>query len=346
MKNKKVLITGGSGFFGNELNNFLITKYQDIINFDIVKPEFKKTNTTFIHGNILNFNEILEATKKVDTIFHNVANLPLSTNKSNYHSLNVQGTENILKAALQNKVRKIIYTSTGAVFGIPKTNPVLNTDSPKPREEYGFTKYLGEKVCQNFIKRGLSITIIRPNTILGTGRLGTLSLLYNWISEGYNIPVFSGGRNIYQFTHAKDLSRLCYLASLKKDSEIYNCGSKDNDNMFKVMTELCEFAGTKSKVKSIPMWPAIFLMNLFSFLRLSPLQSYHSLMYGRSLYFDMQKNKDQLDWRPEYSNFEMLKESYIWFLKEKDKNANLVKYNQPHQSMINEGILRFLKKIF
>lgn len=343
---KKLMVTGGSGFFGTELINYLLEKGNAVLNFDIEKPDIIDLGTQYIKGDILNYGEILKASKDVDTIFHNVANLPLAENKNKYHSLNVLGTTNVLKAALENNIRKVIYTSTGAVFGVPEKNPVFAEDIPKPKEEYGLTKYLGEKVCQEFVKKGLSVTIVRPNTILGIGRLGTLSLLFKWISEGYNIPVFSGGKNIYQFTHSRDLSRLCYLASMEDKAEIYNCGAKDEATMLKIMEQLCAFSSTKSRVKSVPFWPAVFMMNFFSFIGLSPLGSYHSLMYGRSLYFDMKKNKINLGWEPEYTNYQMFEQSYASFIEEKDRGMLDKKSKYDHHSVVKEGILGIIKKVF
>ena len=344
-KYKTVMVTGGSGYFGTILINYLLKKKVLIKNFDISKPEETNPNVKYLKGDILNYNDINNSLKNVDTIFHNVANLPLAKDKEKYNSINVDGTKNMLEAALNNNVRKVIYTSTGAVFGIPKSNPVKDTDIPKPQEEYGLTKYIGEKVCKEYIKKGISITIIRPNTILGIGRLGTLSLLFKWIDEGYNIPVFSGGGNRYQFTHAEDLSRLCYYSSLEDESQIYNCAAKDNLTMIEIMTELCEFAKTNSKIRSVPMWPAILLMNILNFFKLSPLVSYHSLMYGRSIYFDMTKNKERLNWEPKYTNAEMMIQSYKWYISNKNKLLSNKKNDYDHQAIVKEGFLKYLKKL-
>ena len=345
MKKKKIaLVTGGSGFFGTILIRFLLKKRIKIINFDKTIPDQIPKGVKFIKGNILNSKDISNAAKNVDIIFHNVANLPLAENKNRYGSINVDGTRNMLEAALKNKVKKVIYTSTGAVFGIPKINPISSNQKPVPKEEYGLTKLLGEKECLDFVKKGVSVTIIRPNTILGVGRLGTLSLLFKWVDEGYNIPVFDGGKNIYQFTHALDLSELSYRASLEKKSEIYNCGAKDRTSMKDVMLNLCKFAKTQSKVKSVPMWPAIIGMNLLSYLNLSPLGAYHSLMYGRSIFFNMSKNKRRLNWRPKYSNKDMIIEGYKWYLKNKI-GTNYNKKNYEHQGFVDEGFLKYFKKI-
>ena len=101
--------------------------------------------------------------------------------------------------------------------------------------------------------------------------------------------------NDYQFVHADDLAELCRLAGEQQGSTTYHCGAKEFDSMRAVLTHLCAVAKTGSRVKSVPMAPAIFAMKLTSLLGLSPLGAYHSLMYGRSMYFDISKAEKELE---------------------------------------------------
>src|SRR6185295_12255980 len=73
----------------------------------------------------------------------------------------------------------------------------------------GRAKLEGEALCANYARLGLEVTIIRPRTIMRHGRLGIFQILFEWIREGYNVPVFDGGSNIYQFVHADDLAEAC-----------------------------------------------------------------------------------------------------------------------------------------
>ena len=86
----------------------------------------------------------------------------------------------------------------------------------------------------------------------------------------------------------------------------------------KTLESLCDYAGTGSKVFSLPMRPIEFAMNITSALRLSPLSPYHSLMYGRSLYFDINKAKLELGFTPKRTTNEMFRESYDWFINNLD----------------------------
>ena len=107
-----------------------------------------------------------------------------ASDKDLFKSVNYEGTSNLLRSAYERKISKIVYTSSSAVFGIPLTNPVTENTIPRPREEYGKAKYDGELVCKEYIEKGLDITIVRPRTILGHGRLGIFSILFDLVKEG------------------------------------------------------------------------------------------------------------------------------------------------------------------
>src|SRR6185369_4256835 len=175
-----------------------------------------------------------------------------------------QGTRNLLKSALAAKVRKVIYVSSSAIFGAPEKNPVNEDTPPNPGEAYGRAKLEAEGLCAEFIRQGLDVSIIRPRTIMGHGRLGIFQILFEWLRQGYNVPVMGSGDNLYQFVHADDLADACLLAAGRPGSTIYNCGTPRFGSMRQVLENLCAYAQTSSRVKSVPMTPAVWAMNLTS----------------------------------------------------------------------------------
>ena len=330
---KRILITGGAGYFGSVLVQKLIERGHDCRVFDIANEDQVVTDATYIHGDIRNIDAIRKACEGVDIIHHNVAQVPLAKDKDLFRSVNIGGTENLLQAALEANVKKVIYTSSSAVYGVPSQNPVFETHIPKPGEAYGAAKLEGETLCKNFIKKGLDISIIRPRTIIGHGRLGIFQILFEWIAEGRNVPVLGKGDNLYQFVHADDLAECCILAGERKGSEIYNCGATDFGSMRETLENLCQHAGTGSKVVSLPFRLAVHGMNISSALGLSPLGAYHSLMYGRSMYFDTTKAETELKWQPTFSNSEMFKGAYDWYLENRESvHKNLTSYS-PHKEL-------------
>ena len=108
-------------------------------------------------------------------------------------------------------VGKVVHTSSSAVFGVPASNPVLPTTVPSPVEAYGRAKLAAEWACLDAASKGLDVTIVRPRTILGHGRLGIFGILFDWVADGADVFVLGDGDNRYQFVHADDLADVCLL---------------------------------------------------------------------------------------------------------------------------------------
>lgn len=338
------LITGGSGYFGSLLRDRLLAGGHDVRVFDLADANDRQQEVGFVQGDIRDAARVAEALAGCDVVYHCVAQVPLAKDRHLFHSVNVGGTENLLRAALAAKVRKVICVSSSAVFGVPKTNPVTEDTPPKPGEAYGRAKLEGEQLCHAYARRGLDVTILRPRTILGHGRLGIFQILFEWIREGRNVPVLGRGHNVYQFVHADDLAEACILAAARPGSTVYHCGAARFGTMRDTLESLCAHARTGSRVRSVPMLPAVVFMRLTSVLGLSPLGPYHALMYGRSLWFDIAKAQRELGWQPRFSNAEMFAQTYDWYLANRDK-VLATSGASHHRSAVKQGVLALVKHL-
>ena len=339
-----VLVTGGAGYFGTVLRRRLLERGATVRTFDLAAPDDLAPGEELVQGDIRDPQAIARACAGIEIVHHNVAQVPLARDRRQFESVNVQGTENLLRAARMAGVRKIVYTSSSAVFGAPRSNPVTEDTPPRPAEAYGRAKYEGERRCRAYAATGLDITIVRPRTILGHGRLGIFQILFEWVRGGSNLPVLGRGDNRYQFVHADDLAAACILAGERAGSALYHCGAERFGTLREMLEALCRHAGTGSRVKSVPMLPAVLAMKLTSALGLSPLGPYHALMYGRSMYFDLGRITRELGWRPRYSNDEMLIESYEWYLANRERvlattGASL------HRSPVRQGALALVRRL-
>ena len=341
----KILVTGGSGYFGSLLIDKLLEKGFDVGSLDIKIPNTLPNGVMFHEIDIRDMDSLKKCLWNYDLIFHNVAQVPLTKSNRLFWEINVEGTKNICEASINSNVKKIVYTSSSAIYGVPKNNPVDENTIPTPGEAYGRAKLEAEKICANYSKHGLNVAIIRPRTILGHGRLGVFSILFKWVSEGGNIPVLDNGDNIYQFVHADDLADACILASENNQVlSYYNIGASEYSTMREALENLCKYAATGSRVYSLPLRPIEILMNITSMMRLIPLGPYHSLMYGRSLYFNINKAKKELGFFPKYNTSEMLCESYDWFL---NNQQSIIKDNKGsiHRKPVKEALLKVLRWI-
>ncbi len=340
----RALVTGGSGFFGSLLIERLAEGNVHIRNFDLMPAEDHPANVEYFRGDIRDANAVRAACESVDTIFHCVAQQPLSRDPALMRAVNVGGTRNLLAVALDAKVQKVIFLSSTSIFGIPDELPIRRTTPAKPVEAYGRTKAAAEDICRAFVAQGLDVTRIRPRTILGHGRLGIFQMLFEWIREGSNVPVLGTGDAQFQFIHARDLADAAILAARRSGPQVYNIGTDRFGTTREALEALCKHAGTGAKVKSVPDAPTRLLMAAATRLGLSPLGSYHYLAYSKPSYFDIADAKNELGWQPQYSNDEMLKESYDWYLAHRDEVMRS-KCASPHKSGVRQGVLKLLIKL-
>jgi len=338
------LVTGGSGYFGCLLVQRLLARGQRVRVFDINDAEDRPPEVEFARGDIRDLGAVVEACRGANVVHHNVALVPLAKDKQAFWAVNRDGTRNLLQACLDAGVRKVVNTSSSAVFGVPEKNPVTEDMTPVPGEDYGRAKLAGEHLCHEFGQRGLDVSIVRPRTIMGHGRLGIMQMLFEWILLGRNLPVLGSGDNLYQFVHAEDLADLCILAAARPGGRTYHGGAAVFGTMRETLEGLIAHAGTRSRIRSIPMGPAVLGMRATSALGLSPLGPYHALMYGRSMYFDITRAKTELSWSPRYGNVEMFCESYDWYKAHRQQVLGQHGASH-HRSAVKQGVLDAVSRL-
>ncbi|MGI8794270.1 MAG: NAD-dependent epimerase/dehydratase family protein [Acidimicrobiales bacterium] len=339
---RTVLITGGSGYFGSLLARKALAAGDRVRVLDINPPEVD-LDVDFVRADVRDLESVEQACAGVELVLHNVAQVPLARDRDLFWSVNLGGTANVLLAARNAGVSKVVHTSSSAIFGIPDSNPVTETTPPRPLEAYGRAKLAAEAVIADAVEGGLDVSVIRPRTILGHGRLGIMAVLFDFVSEGAPVFTLGDGSNRYQFVHADDLADACLLAADRPGPAVYNIGATDFDTMRSTLQALVDHAKTGSTVRSLPSAPARAAMRALSSARLVPFAPYHWLLYGESLWFDTTRAERELGWKANFSNAEMLIDSYEWFLAHRHDPASA--HRSQHQSLVRLGALRFLKRL-
>ncbi|GER92511.1 hypothetical protein A45J_0227 [hot springs metagenome] len=215
----KVLVTGATGFIGSHLAGALIRK-----GFDVVCLVRNPTNLRFledidvkiIKGDCTDMGSLTDAVKDVDYIFH-LAGLTKACSESDFFNANVKGTENVVKAVLENNpyIKRFVYLSSLAAVGPSYDgNPVTEESEPSPVSIYGKTKLEGEKIVMSN-KKNIPVTVIRPPAVYGP-RDRDLLVFFKMIKLGL-IPYW--GKCYYSFLYVEDLINGIILSTLSKDAE-------------------------------------------------------------------------------------------------------------------------------
>lgn len=339
---ERVLITGGSGYFGSVLTDAVLARGDTVRILDL-NPPAQRDDVEFVEGDVRDRDTVARACDGVDVVLHNVAQVPLARDRHLFWSVNMLGTAHVLLAARDAGARKVVSTSSSAIFGIPEHNPVDETTPAHPLEAYGRAKLQAEHLCHDAARGGLDVTIVRPRTILGHGRLGIMAVLFEFVAAGAPVYVLGKGDNRYQFVHANDLADACLRAADRPGATTYNIGTTEFGTMRETLEALCAHAGTGSKVRSLPKAPARVGMELAGRTRLAPFAPYHWLLYGESLWFDTTKAQTELGWQPKHSNAAMVVESYEWFLAHRGEIGT--HGGSHHQSPVKLGLLRALSRL-
>jgi nucleoside-diphosphate-sugar epimerase len=317
---KRALVTGGSGFLGTEVTNRLLQSGWDVVVFDLNKP--MQPDVQFIRGDIRDFVRCASAVQDIDVVFHNVAQVPLAKNKELFNSVNIDGAKTILDASANADVKKFIMTSSSAVFGLPMNLPANKFPELNPVEEYGKAKLAGERQITEFHKSKMDIAIVRPRTILSPGRLGLFSILFDWISKGLDVFIFGDGEAPYQFIHASDLAGGLENASNLTGFNVLNLGAMSYGTLRSDLEDLCAYAKTGSRVRSIPAGLARKPLLAASKAGLIPLATYQLLLYSQAMYFDSSDDWDSLSFQPSFSNRDCFRESYDWYRENLNRNSD------------------------
>lgn len=345
---KTILITGGTGFLGIYLaRHFLKQKYK-IVLLDIAELTARDLQSKVVveSVDIRNKKKLSEVFKKYKPhyVVHAAAALPIQHDKKTIMDVNVDGTKNVLDTSLQSKVKKLVFISSTALYGVPEHLPEKETDPVSPIGSYGESKQKGEKLCLKYQKKGLNTNILRPKTFLGPERLGVFTLWFEAIYQNKPVFMLGKGHNLYQLLDVKDLCSAVEAALLtRKSGEIFNVGTDKFDTWAKDLGALIKHAKSKSKIVGFPVKASQTILSVLEKMNLSPIVAWHYKTLPVDSYVSIDKAKKYLKFKPTKSNKDILIESYDWY--KKHRKEFIGKTGTTHRTIWNFKLLNLLNRI-
>ncbi|MDX6381294.1 MAG: hypothetical protein QOI57_2318 [Rubrobacteraceae bacterium] len=347
MEQQKVLVTGGAGFLGINLIRYLMAKGYALASLDIEEFDYpERSRIEAIKGDIRDKAMLNQAMEDVDFVVHTAAALPLYSPEDIY-TTDVEGTRNVLEAALIHGVERVVHISSTAVYGIPDHHPLYETDRLEGVGPYGQAKIQAEMLCLEYRAKGIVVPVIRPKSFVGPERLGVFALLYDWAFTGHNFPMIGSGKNRYQLLDVEDLCEAIYLTLTlpeEKVNDTFNIGAAEFTTMKEDYQAVLDYAGHGKKVVGFPAAPAIWSLRLLDTLKLSPLYKWVYETASKDSFVSIEKAERQLGFRPKYSNKDALLKNFRWYIENQMQfdNASGVSHRVPWK----QGVIGLLKRFF
>ena len=343
---QEVLITGGSGFFGGVLKRRLLAEGFHCVNLDLVPDPDQHENLDSIQGDLRDESLLSQtfASHKFAAVFHCAAMLAHGAmDEKLLWSSNVDGARNVAEACRRFGVPTLVFTSTNCLWASNLGHAVAEDEKPQPIEIYGRSKLAAEDALAEY-RNALNVIVLRCPTIIDSGRLGLLAILFEFIQDGKKVWVVGGGANRYQFIYAQDLATACMMAMNYPHSDTFHIGSDDVKPLRAVYDAVISEAKSKSRVASLPKGPAIAAMKLAHKLGVSPLGPYHYQMIAEDFLFDTAKIKAKLGWRPTLTNEQMLVRAYQYYAAQRAE-IHARRDVSAHSKPASMGVIRLLKWI-
>ena len=251
----KITLIGASGFVGTRLIELLKQNYASLLNIDKQQSYFHPDITTI--ADVLDKERIISLLKGTDVVILLAAeHRDDVTPTSLYYDVNVGGMKNTLEAMETNGVKRIIFTSSVAVYGLNKKNP--NEEHPTdPFNHYGKSKWQTEQVLQEWVKTHTdwNINILRPTVIFGERNRGNVYNLLKQISGG-NFLMVGNGNNIKSMAYVGNIVAFIKFLIENKTSgyNVYNYIDKPDFTMNELVKQVGISLAKKIPSTHFPYW--------------------------------------------------------------------------------------------
>src|SRR5438094_4732680 len=266
----RYLVTGGAGFIGSNTVDELVQRGHSVVvldDFSGGKEENLgeiRNKITIIKGSITDLEVVRKAMHEAEFVLHLAARTsvprsvkdPLETNRTN-----VEGTLNVLVAAKELKIKRVVFAASSAAYGETAALPKVETMQPQPISPYGVTKYVGELYAQAFLKcYGLETVSLRYFNIFGPRQdpsspySGVLAKFCTAFLEDTPPVVFGDGEQTRDFTFVDNAvyANLLACEAPNASGKVFNVGTGGRTSLNEVLRELGKITGKTLETKYEP----------------------------------------------------------------------------------------------
>ncbi len=308
MINKRILVTGGAGFIGSNLARSLSHAQNQVVVLDDLSTGRKENiddliqqdTIEFIQGSITDLPLLQDSFRSIDYVFHEAAlpsvprsiKDPLTTN-----DININGTLNVLIAAKDNKVKKVIYASSSSVYGDTPTLPKLESMTPNPLSPYAVTKLTAEYYCQVFTTVfHLPTVSLRYFNVYGPRQdpsseyAAVIPKFITSVMNDQSPIIYGDGEQTRDFTYIDDVIQANILAAESNATGVFNAAGGRRITINELASTVMNLCGKTLKIKYQPSRPGDIKHSLAD-------SSKAHDAFGFTLKYDIEKGlKETIEW--------------------------------------------------
>ena len=263
------LITGGAGFIGSHIAHLLIEKGQKVIVFDNLSTgnlnnlEDIKNDISFIQGDITKPTDLAKLPKNIDYILHLAAQISVPQSVENPQETfftNTQGTLNVLELAKNIEVKKIVLSSSAAIYGDKTLPPCKESAKPACQSPYALSKLQSEEMLKMYnLLYNLPTAILRyfnvfgPNQNPNSAYAAVIAKFVDCFIKKQPLTIFGDGQQMRDFVFVKDIARANIFAALNLDKgEVYNVAAGAHYTLLELVEILNNLFGYKAQINFAP----------------------------------------------------------------------------------------------
>jgi UDP-glucose 4-epimerase len=245
-------IVGGAGFVGSHLSKHLASLGHHVTVLDLKKPKILGANVyrpdsgeaswynpiKFVGIDITNYRDVYWNIDRGDYVVNVAAIAQFAQAESEPHvtmSVNVAGAANVLKACIDSKAAKLIYTSTGSVYSTDTKVPIDEDQPTEPNSSYGMSKLWAERIQRHYADK-IPLTILRLPHVVGAGKTWGANTFIVKLKANERPSIFGDGSSKNDFTHVDDIVQAIELVLTKDATGIFNIGSGESRSTLDFLT--------------------------------------------------------------------------------------------------------------
>jgi len=343
----RALVTGGTGFIGSNIALRLVEKHWDVRIMErpgASRDLLEGGPFEFISGDVLEPETLLPAMQGIDVVFHAAGVVDYwNQGVERMYEVNVDGTRNVMEAALKSGIERVVHISSTAAMGIHPDELVDETYRFNVKEEqftYGYSKYLSEEIVAEYVEKGLPVVIVNPTTVIGPRDIRKVSsgMVVEIVKHCAPPLIPPGGINIVPIC---DAAQGTIEAAIKGCiGERYILGG-ENMSHRQIYQTIANVVGCGMKLKVMPRWQVALVAGVTDMLQPQtkgpvPLTGTRLRLEAQHFYYETTKARSSFN-MPQTPLRVTIGRTFEWY-------ESMGEFEDIYQNLDEDGICKYCKR--